>query len=100
MKVKVISLPYIFQVLYVLCFTRPRYQVSVYRTIGLLVFRMEQKEMIEGIANAPEECKQMLEEEAGLPSSSDPTFSELHELVNTCNSSIDGRYDVNMHACK
>ena len=35
--VKVISLPYIFQVLYVLCFTRPRYQVSVYRTIGPLV---------------------------------------------------------------
>ena len=34
MKVKVISLPYIFQVL---CFTRPRYQVSVYRTIGPLV---------------------------------------------------------------
>ena len=31
-------LPYIFQVLYVLCFTRPRYQVSVYRTIGPLVF--------------------------------------------------------------
>ena len=29
--------PYIFQVLYVLCFTRPRYQVSVYRTIGPLV---------------------------------------------------------------
>ena len=39
MKVKVISLPYIFQVLYVLCFTRPRYQVSVYRTIGPLVIR-------------------------------------------------------------
>ena len=38
MKVKVISLPYIFQVLFVLCFTRPRYQVSVYRTIGPLVF--------------------------------------------------------------
>ena len=37
MKIKVISLPYIFQVLYVLCFTRPRYQVSVYRTIGPLV---------------------------------------------------------------
>ena len=37
MKVKVISLPYIFQVLYVLCLTRPRYQVSVYRTIGPLV---------------------------------------------------------------
>ena len=37
MKVKVIPLPYIFQVLYVLCFTRPRYQVSVYRTIGPLV---------------------------------------------------------------
>ena len=32
-----ISLPYIFQILYVLCFTRPRYQVSVYRTIGPLV---------------------------------------------------------------
>ena len=31
-------LPYIFQVLYVLCFTRPRYQVSVYRTIGPLVY--------------------------------------------------------------
>ena len=38
MKVKVISLPYIFQVLYVLCFTGPKYQVSVYRTIGPLVF--------------------------------------------------------------
>ena len=38
MKVKVISLPYIFQVLYLLCFTRPRYQVSVYRTIGPLVY--------------------------------------------------------------
>ena len=37
MKVKVISLPYVFQVLYVLCFTEPRYQVSVYRTIGPLV---------------------------------------------------------------
>ena len=38
LKVKVVSLPYIFQVLYVLCFTRPRYQVSVYRTIGPLVY--------------------------------------------------------------
>ena len=37
LKVKVISLPYIFHVLYVLCFTMPRYQVSVYRTIGPLV---------------------------------------------------------------
>ena len=37
LKVKVISLPYIFQVLYVLCFSRPRYQVSVHRTIGPLV---------------------------------------------------------------
>ena len=37
LKVKVISLPYNFQVLYVLCFSRPRYQVSVYRTIGPLV---------------------------------------------------------------
>ena len=34
---KVISLPYIFQVLYVLCFIRPLYQVSVSRTIGPLV---------------------------------------------------------------
>ena len=34
----VISLPYIFQVLYVLCFTRPRYQVSIYKTIGPLFF--------------------------------------------------------------
>ena len=38
LKVKVISLPYIFQVLYLLCFARPRYQVSVYRTNGPLVF--------------------------------------------------------------
>ena len=37
LKVKAISLPYIFQVMYVLCFTRPRYQVSVYRTIGPLI---------------------------------------------------------------
>ena len=44
MKVKVISLPYIFQVLYVLCFTRPRYQVSVYRTIGSLVLQMFEKD--------------------------------------------------------
>ena len=40
LKVKFISLPYIFQVLYVLCFTRPRYQASVYRTIGPLVFSL------------------------------------------------------------
>ena len=39
LKVKVISLPYIFQVLYVLCFTRPTYQVRVYRTIGPLVVK-------------------------------------------------------------
>ena len=31
-------LPYIFQVVYFLCFTGPRYQVSVYRTIGPLVY--------------------------------------------------------------
>ena len=37
LKVKVISLPYIFQILYVLCLRRPIYQVSVYRTIGPLV---------------------------------------------------------------
>ena len=40
MNVKVISLPYVFQVLYVLCFIRLRYQVSVYRTIGPLVFKI------------------------------------------------------------
>ena len=43
MKVKVISLQYIFQVLYVLCFARPRYQVSVYRTNGPLVSSPEPK---------------------------------------------------------
>ena len=37
LKVKVISLPYIFQALYVLCFTRLRYPLSVYRAIGPLV---------------------------------------------------------------
>ena len=37
MKVKVISLPNIFQVLYVFRFTWTRFQVSVYRTIGPLV---------------------------------------------------------------
>ena len=42
-KVKVISLPYIFQVLYVLCFTGPKYQVSVYRTIGPLVYSVTYK---------------------------------------------------------
>ena len=41
MKVKVISLPYIFQVLYVMCFTRSRYLVSVYRTIGPLVSKTD-----------------------------------------------------------
>ena len=35
--VKVISLLYIFQILYVLHFSRSRYQVSVYRTTGPLV---------------------------------------------------------------
>ena len=33
-------LPYSFKVLYVLCFTRPIYQVSVHRTIGPLVIDM------------------------------------------------------------
>ena len=32
-----VSSQYIFQALYVLCLSRPRYQVSVYRTIGPLV---------------------------------------------------------------
>ena len=40
LKVKVISLPYIFQVLYVLCFTWTRYQVSIYRTVGPLVLTL------------------------------------------------------------
>ena len=35
-----------FQVLYVLCFTRPRYQVSVYRTIGPLVAYVKTKVQI------------------------------------------------------
>ena len=38
LKVRVISLPYIFQGLHVLCFTRPRYQFRIYRTIGPLVY--------------------------------------------------------------
>ena len=42
LKVKVISLSYILQVFYVLCFTRPRYQVSVYRNIGQLVQKLLQ----------------------------------------------------------
>ena len=50
LKVKVISLPYIFQVLYVLCFTRPRYQVSVYRTIGPLVISLYLKAFIQNLA--------------------------------------------------
>ena len=39
-------LPYIFQVLFVLCFARQRYQVSVYRTIGPLVSSPEPKVMV------------------------------------------------------
>ena len=53
LKVKVISLPYIFQVLYVLCFTRPRYQVSVYRTIGPLVIIIIIKYIIIIIKGSP-----------------------------------------------
>ena len=34
-----------FQVLHVLCFTWPRNQVSVYRTIGSLVFSFVEKEI-------------------------------------------------------
>ena len=47
LKVKVISLPYFFQVLYVLCFTRPIHQVSVYRTIGPLVTQYLENELTE-----------------------------------------------------
>ena len=50
MKVKAISLPYIFQVMYVLCITRPRYQVSVYRTIGPLVMPPTLKKLMGHIA--------------------------------------------------
>ena len=53
---KVISLTHIFQVLYVLCFRRPRYQVSVYRTIGPLV--------LETIADCDlkvDKCRQLIE---------------------------------------
>ena len=56
MKVKVMSSPYILQVLYVLCFTRPRYQVSVYRTIGplLLFFSLKVCDIKKpGLSNAP-----------------------------------------------
>ena len=37
LKVRIISLPYIVQVVYVLCLSRQRYQVSVHRTIGWFV---------------------------------------------------------------
>ena len=50
LKVKVISLPYIFQVLYVLCFSRPRYQVSVYRTIGPLVLFLGAQKLIHNLS--------------------------------------------------
>ena len=46
LKVKVISLQYIFQVLYVLCFSRPIHQVSVYRTIGPLVITDRSKAVL------------------------------------------------------
>ena len=52
MKVKVISFPYIFQVLYVLCFTRSRYQVSVYRTNGPLVAYAKTKTQISFVVTA------------------------------------------------
>ena len=48
--VNVISLPFIFQVLYVVCFTRPRHQVSVYRTIGHLVFNETMHEISKTLA--------------------------------------------------
>ena len=46
LNVKFISLPYIFQVLYALCFTRPRYQVSVCKTIGPLVRYFDDLDLI------------------------------------------------------
>ena len=51
--------------------------------------------MIESIATSQEECRQVLEEEAGFSGATDSTFSELHDLVNACNSSIDGTYNTN-----
>ena len=36
----------------------------------------------------------MLEEEAGFSGATDSTFNELHGLIEACNSSIDGTYDV------
>ena len=59
LKVKVISLPYIFQVLYVLCFTRPRYQVSVYRTIGPLFFLEKDNKNIRACINAKEKHRKL-----------------------------------------
>ena len=53
LKAKVISLPYIFQVLYVLCFTRPRYQLSVYRTIGPLVTIYGRGDHLGHVTNMP-----------------------------------------------
>ena len=42
----------IFQVLYVLCFTRPSFQVSVYRTIGPLVAYAKTKTQISFVVTA------------------------------------------------
>ena len=42
-----------FQVLYLLCFTRPRYQVSVYRTTGPLVHEWDMSgKNEEGVTNS------------------------------------------------
>ena len=65
LKVKVISLPCIFQVLYVLCFTGPRYQVSVYRTIGLLVLSHMQTSGF-CTTSAQRLCKGLLETHCSL----------------------------------
>ena len=54
--------------------------------------RTEQTQMVGDIVNAQDECKRVLEEEAGFSSSSNPTFSEFQDLINTCNSSTDGKY--------
>ena len=83
MKVKVISLPYIFQVLYVLCFTRPRYQVIVYRTIGPLVpLLMIQEEQLSVNIMAKEctlsSCKPPL---GGLPRNSVVRITDHPEMT-------------------
>ena len=84
MKVKVISLPYIFQVLYVLLFTRPRYQVSVYRTLGPLVLFSAGEEIEEVFAedyDDPTKDADPEPETAALAVNGDKKEKEVEEEV-------------------